>query len=306
MNLTPINQTKLFGLENEFNNLIRLFWQKRLPNKILLSGLKGSGKCTLAYHLINFILSKQEEFEYDLKNFSINKNNRSFKLIQNGANPNFHLIDIPADKKNIDINQIRNLIRNLNKSSFNSKLRFILIDNIENLNLNSANSLLKILEEPPKDVIFILIHNDKKILSTIKSRCLNFRISLSNDSTNYICNKLFENNIDDLFHEDLISYYITPGKVYELLEFSKTNEIELKTLSLKNFLNLLINKNFYKKDTSTKLLTYDFVELYLVKKISHLYSDLYYYFTNRINNIRRFNLDEESFFIEFKSKLLDG
>ena len=44
-------------------------------------------------------------------------------------------------KKKIDIDQIRNLINNLNKSSLNSKPRFVLIDNIEYLNLNSINAL---------------------------------------------------------------------------------------------------------------------------------------------------------------------
>ena len=51
-------------------------------------------------------------------------------------------------EKNIDISQIRNLILNLSKSLFNNKPRFVLIDNIELLNNNSTNSLLKILEEP--------------------------------------------------------------------------------------------------------------------------------------------------------------
>ena len=65
-------------------------------------------------------------------------------------------------EKNIDISQIRNLILNLSKSSFNNKPRFVLIDNIELLNNNSTNSLLKILEEPGENIYFILINNNKK------------------------------------------------------------------------------------------------------------------------------------------------
>ena len=101
-----------------------------MPNKILLSGEKGIGKSTLAYHLINFVLSQDEEQKYDYENNIINSENKSFKLIQNKSNPNFYLIDVAEDKKNIDINQIRELIINLNKSSFNKKKRFVLIDNI--------------------------------------------------------------------------------------------------------------------------------------------------------------------------------
>ena len=71
MNLNPRNQMKLYGLEHDFNKLKNLYENKKLPNKILFSGLKGSGKSTLAYHLINFVLSKGEEFSYNLKNFEI-------------------------------------------------------------------------------------------------------------------------------------------------------------------------------------------------------------------------------------------
>ena len=103
---------------------------------------------------------------YDLVEFKINLDNRSFKLIQNGSCPNFNLIDINPDKKNIDIEQIRELIIQLNKSSFNNKPRFVLIDNIEYLNLNSVNALLKTLEEPNENIFFILINSNKKIIPT--------------------------------------------------------------------------------------------------------------------------------------------
>ena len=58
MNLDPSNQLNLFGHETYLSNLIDLYSNDKLPNKILLSGEKGIGKSTLAYHLINFILSR--------------------------------------------------------------------------------------------------------------------------------------------------------------------------------------------------------------------------------------------------------
>ena len=57
--IEPINQTKLFGLDKYINELIYLHEKDILPNKILLSGQKGVGKSTLAYHFINFVLSKK-------------------------------------------------------------------------------------------------------------------------------------------------------------------------------------------------------------------------------------------------------
>ena len=144
MNLNPINQLSLYGHHLEFCNFIDLYKNKKLPNKILLSGEKGIGKSTLAYHIINCILSFDEDHFYDEKNFKINPDNKSFKLILNKSNPNFILIDIDDDKKSIDINKIRSLILTLTKSSFNTKPRFVLINNIELLNINSVNALLKI------------------------------------------------------------------------------------------------------------------------------------------------------------------
>ena len=205
MNINSMNKTKLYGLNNKFNELINLYQNNKFPNKILFSGQKGVGKFTLSYHIINYILSIDEDYPYDLNTFSINEMNKSFKLMQNGTNPNFTLLDVFHDKKNIDINQIRELINNLNKSSFNSKPRFILIDNIEYLNLNSINALLKTLEEPSENTFFILINNNKKILPTLLSRCINFKISLSKKESIEVCNNLFDENIYDLINEDLLA-----------------------------------------------------------------------------------------------------
>ncbi len=142
--LEPAQNLQLYGLESYLLELIGFYHKGVYPNKILLSGQKGVGKSTLAYHLINYILSENEKFQYDIKNFKINPENSSFKTLQNNSNINLKIVDISFDKKLIDINQIRELIIDLNKSSFNNKPRFVLIDNIEFLNSNSINALLKI------------------------------------------------------------------------------------------------------------------------------------------------------------------
>ncbi len=198
MNLNPLTQINLFEHKEIFNQLYKLSKNDTLPNKILLSGEKGIGKSTLAYHLINLVLSENEEHPYDFENNKINPDNKSYKLILNKSNPNFYLIDVLEEKKNIDINQIRELIINLNKSSFNNKKRFVLIDNIELLNLNSINALLKILEEPNENINFILINNNKRVLPTLKSRCLNFKVFLTKDQSIRIVNQLLKDDIKEL------------------------------------------------------------------------------------------------------------
>ncbi len=303
MNLTPSTQTNLYGLDNYFLELTNLFDQNKFPNKILLSGEKGSGKCTLAYHLINYILSSNEDFSYDKNKFLINEENKSYKLIQNKSNPNFKLIDISDDKKFIDINQIRDLITDMNKSSFNEKFRFVLIDNIEFLNKNSVNALLKILEEPNKNVHFILIHNNKKILPTLSSRCLNFKISLTHEQSLKITNSIIGENILNKINEDLIHHYLTPGSFLNLLKFSENYEVDLTKMTLKEFLTLIIEQNYYKKDNLVKYMLYDFIELFFR---NNNFSNLYSYFLKKIDDCKKYNLDEESLLMEFETKVLNG
>ena len=309
MNLKPSTQKNLFEHNDEFTNLVNLHSKNKLPNQILLSGERGIGKCTLAYHFINYVLSLDENYSYDLNNFEINNENKSYKLTQNKTNPNLNLIDVNDDKKNIDINQIRDLISNLNKSSFNSKPRFVLIDNIELLNINSINALLKILEEPNDNIIFILINNNKKVLPTLKSRCLNFKISLTYVQSINIINKILNKNIFDSVSKELINFYSTPGELYKLIIFSNEIDINLESISLREFISLIISKKYYKKESSIKNLIYSMIEYYfrINTSIDNIKLIKFHnYFLNKINNTKKFNLDEESLFIEINSKLLDG
>ena len=309
MNLNPLNQLTLYGHHLEFCNFIDLYKNEKLPNKILLSGEKGIGKSTLAYHIINRILSFDEDRCYDEKNFRIDPENKSFKLILNKSNPNFISIDIDEDKKSIDINQIRNLILTLNKSSFNTKPRLVLIDNIELLNINSVNALLKILEEPNQNIYFILINNNKKILPTLKSRCLNYNIHLKSEESFNISSKILGQNVKELIHEQMINNYSTPGSILNLLNFSNTLDVDLAEINLKDFIKKIIDEKKYKKDQFIKNLLYSLIELYFRKNVSLRNIKLIKiqnYFLKKINNTKIFNLDDETILMEFEDKVLNG
>ena len=310
INFKPSESTQLFGMSNFFNEIISLHNKKKMPSKILLSGKKGLGKATLAYHIINYILADKEKFKYDLNTFSINEENRSFKLIQSNSHSNFYLIDLINEKKNIDVSQIREMITYTNKSTFNNMARFILIDNIENLNKNSVNALLKIIEEPNENVFFILINNNEKhILPTLKSRCLTFKINFTFEQSMVIANQILDKNIFDLINLDLINFYNTPGEIINLIKFSIDKDINLKDYTLIDLLNLLIDNGYYKKNKFVKNLLINYIELFFLKeyKLSAAKNSLlkfYHSFINKIHNTEKFNLDEESLFLEFKSKLL--
>ena len=309
MILEPIFQKNLYELDIYLLEFIRLYENNKLPNKILLSGDEGLGKSTLAYHIVNFILSRNEKLNYDHNKFQISPENRSYKLIVNGSHPNFTLIDTINEKKNIDISQIRDLISNLNKSSFNNKERFVIIDNIENLNLNSINALLKILEEPPTNTFFILINNNRFILPNLKSRCINYKIFLNYESVIKVTNKLIGDDIFNYINVDLLNRYSTPGKLYKLIKFFETNKYNLKDYELNGFLRLIIKENLYKKDKFIKNISFEYLQFFFRKNMTSVKSktfDFYNYFIKRINDTKKFNLDEESLFAEFEYKVLNG
>jgi DNA polymerase-3 subunit delta' len=307
--LEPINQTKLYGLEKYFTELVNFYKNGNYPNKILFSGQKGIGKATLAFHFINYVLTINDEKKYDIESYQINSESSEFKTINNKSNTNLITIDVNEDKKSIDINQIRELIINLNKSSFNKKPRFVLIDNIELLNINSINALLKILEEPNENINFILIHNNRKILSTLLSRCINFKISLSNNDYLKISNQLFNNDLNNLVSNELINYYFTPGEIYQLVQFSLENDYDLSNIDLKNFLKILINDAQNKKNNFINNMMYSLMEFYFSKlnqSFSKLLNEKYSYFIKRISDTKTYNLDKESLFMEFNEEILDA
>ena len=310
MYLKPSENNYLFGMSYFFNEIIDLYNNKKMPNKILLSGKKSLGKSTLAYHIINYILSSNEDYKYIIEEFMINKENKSYKLVQNRSHPNFYLIDLIDEKKNIDVTQIREMIVYTNKSCFNNMPRFILIDNIENLNKNSINALLKIIEEPNEGIFFILINNsEKQILPTLKSRCLVFKIHLTFKQSIDIANQLLNKNILDHVSSDFISHYISPGEIINLINLADDKKINFLKHDLESLIKLLINNAYYKKNKIIKNILINFIELFFLKEYRSTntkksFLNFYHDFFSKLKNVEKFNLDEESFFLEFKSKLL--
>ena len=185
----------------------------------------------------------------------------------------------------------------------------MLIDNIELLNVNSINALLKILEEPNRNIFFILINNNKKILPTLISRCINYKINLSNKECLEVSNQLLGEELYESINSDLINYYFTPGNIYYLIKFANQHNYNLLDLDLKKFLKIIINENHYKKDPFMKYMIFQFIEFYFRKlnfSFSKKVNDRYSYFLKRISDTKNFNLDEESLFIEFEEEILNG
>ena len=305
-----LSSYKLYGYDNLFLEFDNLLNNNLLPNKILLSGANGIGKYTFAVHFINYVLSKNEDDTYSFESKQININNKSFKLMNNSTHPNFSLINLKINKKNIEIDQIRNIINYSQKSSFNQNKRFILIDNIELLTKSASNSLLKLLEEPPENLYFILIHdNSYRILETIKSRSINFKINFTNKSIIEITEKIMGEEDFSNINNTYLKMYNSIGDLVFLNNFAKKYEINIKSYTVKELLNYIISKKLYKKDSELNIFIYRLIQLLLfetfyLSKDNKIY-DLYKYFILKMNNTIKYNLDIESLFFEFKNTLIN-
>ena len=297
---------ELSTFKKEIKFISNLYVNRKLPQTILFTGEKGIGKLNVAYHLINFILSKDEDNEYCITTNKINSNNKTYNLLLKNIHPNLFLISLKDKKKNIDIEQIKNMKNFLNITSFSNKPKIVLIDGSEYLNLSSSNSLLKSLEENLNNVFFILVHDiKKKLLTTIKSRCIQFKFFLNNEDREKRINEILNNQFNDL-SSDFKNKYISPLFFKSLLEYCNKNNLQINDINLDNLLSDILKKKDYKKNEFVLKNFFLLVQLFLYKKIrneqnNNKYFYLLKYFTQRFDDVTKFNLDFESYVLEFKN-----
>ena len=253
--------TKLISLDKYFDEMIKLYDSESFPKVLLLSGKKGIGKFTLVFHFINYIYSKKEKTNYNIKDKLINESSIFYKSIIKQTCTDVIFVEV-ENGKNIKIDDIRNLKSILSTSSLSENPRFIIIDEIEFLSISSVNALLKTLEEPSKNNYFILIDNQQTdLIETISSRCLKSNIYLNSNQRKKIINYFNENkkitlpldNVDNLTPGVLIAYNEISNK-YKLDEtddiYSKLNKLlygykKDKNIALINMSIFLIDKLFY-------------------------------------------------------------
>ena len=304
------NSNNLIGHKDLFKELFNLHDKNLLPTKLLFTGSKGIGKNLLSLHLINYIFSIDEDYKYDKVKRKINDNNKSNKLVINNLHPNLINIELKKDKKFIDVNQIREINSFINKSSFNNQKKIILIDCVENLNINAVNALLKNLEDSDENKIFILINNNiTKIPKTLKSRCIVFKFHLTNKEVNDIVYNHFGIDYLNDALKNFQHYSFTPGFYIGLIDFLNEQNFDIQTIEVSEVFTHIFEKKLYKTNLFIKNNIKCLFQLFFLKNLNinnYNYFNLYKYFLEKLNNVINYNLDLDTFLIDFKEKMLNG
>jgi DNA polymerase-3 subunit delta' len=168
--------------------------RERIPQTMLFAGLSGLGKATLARRFGARLLGSPEKIERDDLSLEANADlidtreklpadKRNDDPLFFGSHPDFLTFAPDGPLRQISIPQMRLLKERAQYKPLHGKRRIFLIDQVDRAGEQAANSLLKILEEPPDHLILILIaENLYDLLPTIRSRSvvLNFT-PLSND-----------------------------------------------------------------------------------------------------------------------------
>jgi DNA polymerase-3 subunit delta' len=303
----PLFNPKLVALDEQFEQLINLYENKKFPKVLLLNGKKGLGKFTLINHFLNYLFTKNEkEKKYNITKKEINTNSKFYSSLLNQTSQEILFLKA-EENKNIKIEDVRNLKQIISNTSLIDQPRFIIIDEVEYLNGNTANALLKILEEPSLNNFFILINNQQSdLLKTISSRCLAENIFMpynkKKDVIDYLINL---NQIKNIIIEDKS---LTPGTFIKFNYICEKYEITNEQ-SLESKLNLLLN--LYKKDKDKTIinLIYYFIDIHFLKmikqrsiKTDYLLKRKSMIFEN-LDNLTKYNLNINSVFNDINLKL---
>ena len=303
----PLLNPKLLALDEQFDQLINLYENNKFPKVLLLNGKKGLGKFTLINHFLNYLFTKNEkEKKYNITKKEINTNSKFYSSLLNQTSQEILFLKA-EENKNIKIEDVRNLKQIISNTSLIDQPRFIIIDEVEYLNGNSANALLKILEEPSLNNFFILINNQQSdLLKTISSRCLAENIFMPHNKKKDVIDYLINlNQIKNIIIEDKS---LTPGTFIKFNYICEKYEITNEQ-SLENKLNLLLN--LYKKDKDKAFISliYYFIDIHFLKmikdrsmKTDYLLKRKSMIFEN-LDNLTKYNLNINSVLNDINFKL---
>ena len=254
--------------------VLSVFEKEVKQNKISASYLfYGDKRVNLLFYALEFskmVMTKDIEDEEEKKSIE--------KRIENLQHSDIEVIN--RKNENIKIDEVRELIYDAIESAYSSPKKIFILCGIENLRKESSNALLKILEEPPKDVYFILLARSLNIISTIKSRTIKFHLEGASNEELGVSKEIYyffdgnENNIKkykengiplEEYEDGINSYEDALSNIKAMKEYAK-NEMENNENSSSDagFLEIIINYNRSIEYIVKKIRFFSIEEVYML------------------------------------------
>lgn len=185
----PARNGKIDRPRRRTRGILGRIQNRRLHHAWLLTGPRGVGKATLAWRIARFLLATPDPDPNDMfgapvpSSLDVSPDHPVARRIAAGAEPGLKSVHRTENEKTkrlrdqITIDDIRALGSFFQLSSTDGGRRVVIIDAADDMNVNAANALLKMLEEPPlRTTLLLICHQPSRLLPTIRSRCRTLRL----------------------------------------------------------------------------------------------------------------------------------
>jgi DNA polymerase III subunit delta' len=177
----PREAQRLFGHADAERALLEAYRTKRLSHAWLIGGPHGIGKATLAWRFTRFLLANPDPdaaTAREATDLSVPRTHPVWARLQSGAYGDVAVLRREWNDKTkkffseIRVDDVRQALQLFQRASSAGGYRICILDSAEDLNRSSANALLKVVEEPPPQSLFLIVsHQPSQVMPTILSRC---------------------------------------------------------------------------------------------------------------------------------------
>ncbi|MFO1083859.1 MAG: DNA polymerase III subunit delta' [Reyranellaceae bacterium] len=230
----PWRTTRLLGHESAETAMLAAHRSGRLHHAWLLAGPRGIGKATLAWRFARFLLCGQGGgglFGGEPENLDVAVDAPGRSLVDARSHPDlYHLRRTLADtgrmRQEIAVDDVRGLGAFMHMTPAMGQWRVAIVDAADEMNRNSANAVLKILEEPPPNAVLLIVaHAPGRLLPTIRSRCRRLVLKPLADDT--VIRLLGEHAPQLAAEERAVLARLSDGSIGRALELANAGSLAL-------------------------------------------------------------------------------